>query len=212
MHTCADAVDYSQISICSSCPGDCCVSKSEGENFPSKKRETFACTILHHGVTHRHAHTLKSQHLWSAACWKHPGSSIHSRFNVTVFCSFSGEGVECQQELLRQIRDGDHTSCQAGWVRATDVCPNGEFLCDGNWNHQILFTETYFVAVEQQEEAWQCFLAVRRKPWCHIRIKCGFMCVKFEFLQTCWALHLHSKDLQPAGTALLPAAPLNIHH
>lgn len=58
-HTCADSVDNFLFSVCSSCPGDCCVSKSEGENFPSKKRETFACTILHHGVN---AHA-QSEHL-----------------------------------------------------------------------------------------------------------------------------------------------------
>lgn len=34
--------------------------------------------------------------------------------NVFLCSSFPGEGAECQPELLRQIRDGDHTSYQAG--------------------------------------------------------------------------------------------------
>lgn len=37
--------------------GDCCVSKSEGENFLNKEREMFACASLHHGRMHSFKHT-----------------------------------------------------------------------------------------------------------------------------------------------------------
>ncbi|XP_034043596.1 complement C3-like [Thalassophryne amazonica] len=34
--------------VCRCTQGDCCISKSDNENFPNKERETFACTQLHH--------------------------------------------------------------------------------------------------------------------------------------------------------------------
>ncbi|XP_045902795.1 venom factor-like isoform X2 [Micropterus dolomieu] len=34
--------------VCRCTQGDCCVSKTDGENFPNKERETFACKSLHH--------------------------------------------------------------------------------------------------------------------------------------------------------------------
>ncbi|MEQ2178163.1 hypothetical protein GOODEAATRI_011079, partial [Goodea atripinnis] len=48
-----DREELSQIcnnDVCRCTQGDCCVSKSEGENFLNKERETFACKSLHHGV------------------------------------------------------------------------------------------------------------------------------------------------------------------
>ncbi|KAK5620662.1 hypothetical protein CRENBAI_020815 [Crenichthys baileyi] len=48
-----DREELSQIcnnNVCRCTQGDCCVSKSEGENFLNKERETFACKSLHHGV------------------------------------------------------------------------------------------------------------------------------------------------------------------
>lgn len=44
-------------------PGDCCISKSETENFPSKERETFACKGLHHGTAHTCTHTHARLHV-----------------------------------------------------------------------------------------------------------------------------------------------------
>ncbi|XP_047221423.1 complement C3-like [Girardinichthys multiradiatus] len=46
-----DREELSQIcnnNVCRCTQGDCCVSKSEGENFLNKERETFACKSLHH--------------------------------------------------------------------------------------------------------------------------------------------------------------------
>uniref|UniRef100_A0A3Q1ASV7 Complement component c3b, tandem duplicate 2 n=2 Tax=Amphiprion ocellaris TaxID=80972 RepID=A0A3Q1ASV7_AMPOC len=34
--------------VCRCTQDDCCVSKTDGENFPNKERETFACKSLHH--------------------------------------------------------------------------------------------------------------------------------------------------------------------
>uniref|UniRef100_A0A671TD78 Complement component c3b, tandem duplicate 1 n=1 Tax=Sparus aurata TaxID=8175 RepID=A0A671TD78_SPAAU len=34
--------------VCRCAHGDCCVSKTDSENFPNKDRETFACATLHH--------------------------------------------------------------------------------------------------------------------------------------------------------------------
>uniref|UniRef100_A0A3B4ZLY2 Complement C3-like n=1 Tax=Stegastes partitus TaxID=144197 RepID=A0A3B4ZLY2_9TELE len=34
--------------VCRCTQGDCCVSTADGENFPNKERETFACKSLHH--------------------------------------------------------------------------------------------------------------------------------------------------------------------
>ncbi|XP_040891990.1 complement C3-like [Toxotes jaculatrix] len=34
--------------VCRCTQGDCCVSKTDSENFTNKERETFACTSLHH--------------------------------------------------------------------------------------------------------------------------------------------------------------------
>ncbi|XP_012771234.3 complement C3b.1 [Maylandia zebra] len=34
--------------VCRCTQGDCCISKADSENFPSKERETFACKSLHH--------------------------------------------------------------------------------------------------------------------------------------------------------------------
>ncbi|XP_040003011.1 complement C3-like isoform X3 [Xiphias gladius] len=34
--------------VCRCTQGDCCISKTDGENFPNKERETFACRSLHH--------------------------------------------------------------------------------------------------------------------------------------------------------------------
>ncbi|XP_033480279.2 complement C3-like [Epinephelus lanceolatus] len=34
--------------VCRCTQGDCCVSKTDSENFPNKDRETFACNTLHH--------------------------------------------------------------------------------------------------------------------------------------------------------------------
>ncbi|XP_041641340.1 complement C3-like isoform X2 [Cheilinus undulatus] len=34
--------------ICRCTQGDCCISKTDTENFPNKERETFACKSLHH--------------------------------------------------------------------------------------------------------------------------------------------------------------------
>ncbi|KAM7419790.1 hypothetical protein PAMA_016741 [Pampus argenteus] len=33
--------------ICRCTQGDCCIAKSDSENFPNKERETFACNLLH---------------------------------------------------------------------------------------------------------------------------------------------------------------------
>ncbi|MEQ2271177.1 hypothetical protein XENORESO_000581 [Xenotaenia resolanae] len=46
-----DMEELSQIcnnDVCRCTQGDCCVSKSEGENFLNKERATFACKSLHH--------------------------------------------------------------------------------------------------------------------------------------------------------------------
>ncbi|KAM9363777.1 venom factor-like [Symphorus nematophorus] len=46
-----DKEELSQIcrdNICRCTQGDCCVSKTDSENFLNKERETFACTSLHH--------------------------------------------------------------------------------------------------------------------------------------------------------------------
>ncbi|XP_070847577.1 venom factor-like [Chaetodon trifascialis] len=40
-HICRD-------NVCRCTQGDCCVSKTDSENFPNKERETFACKSLHH--------------------------------------------------------------------------------------------------------------------------------------------------------------------
>lgn len=36
--------------VCRCTQGDCCVSKTDSENFPASERETFACKTLHHVV------------------------------------------------------------------------------------------------------------------------------------------------------------------
>ncbi|XP_067441549.1 complement C3-like [Thunnus thynnus] len=46
-----DIEDLTQIcsdNVCRCTQGDCCISKTDNENFPSKERETFACKKLHH--------------------------------------------------------------------------------------------------------------------------------------------------------------------
>ncbi len=55
-----------------------------------------------------------------------PKTSAVNLFGPKTFSflcfSFPGEGAQCQPELLRQVRDGDHTSYQTGWVSVMDVC------------------------------------------------------------------------------------------